>query len=314
MLKKLLLCTLTATLAASFAAWADIKPSSDPIRITEPNWLTIDTEFELKSSGQNIGKITRKMIQCDVEYKFFDADNQLEATALLDRRCCQFGMFNVHNAADQFLGRVKTKCYIFRPWYEILSKNKEVVAVCQSNFLGTKFTIKDSQTQQVIAELKRPFPWNALARRWSCHIIDADLLAKKQISMPLIYLAAVYTSDSAKITCLTAGFRSLGRALGPIDSNENAFEPFKPYLAKYKKLSLNEVDFEKAAAAFEKKISKASKAKKKNKKKDDDSTEIEKVTTVAAQMLEENELTPKQKYALVKLLEEKLVPPTDEIK
>jgi hypothetical protein len=292
-----------------FSTEATSKPNK--ILLEDPRWLAFNSEFILENAGKKIGKITRSFFTWDVEYEFYDERDQLQATALMKPSILPFiyTPFKIRDANYQLLGEAQETWYFFRPSFDIFNSQRKLIAACQSNFLKTIFTIKDSDTKKTLAVLKRPyFSW--LGRSWSVTLVEPDLLAEKQISLPCIYLMAIYQSDKEKVTCLTKMFTSALRSATLQDTPfQDALDPFMPFLAQYGETAITAEDVEVALAAFEAKIATLRPPKSKKEKRDwNDSKRNEKAIQLVEQMVQEDELTTSQKCALIKLLKEKFNP------
>lgn len=192
MMKKFLisLVTLLACTTNAFAALPAQMP--DQFKITE-RFFSLTSTFDVESAEFKLGKVHRKFLSLNLEYDFYDNDEQLQAKARM--RWIAWGpIFDITDGLDVPMGRVEQRIFTFFPTFDIISPAEQKQATAKLNFWGTKYTLKDPVTECEMATISRPF-FHFFCDYWTVDILHQEILAQKDINPALFILIAAFQTD-----------------------------------------------------------------------------------------------------------------------
>jgi uncharacterized protein YxjI len=160
--------------------------------MVKQHWISLTSSFDVESKDRRFGTIHRKFLSLTPIYQFYDFNDNLQATAKM--RFFSFGAtFDIFDGNDQPLGRVEEKLFTFFHTFELFRNDGYLAAKAALNFWGTKYTVRDPQTDEEIAHLWRNF--FRLKDDWTVDIINPQLFAEKQIDPRLFMLVMAFQTD-----------------------------------------------------------------------------------------------------------------------
>lgn len=190
MLKKSL--TGALLLMSSFTACKAQTLDAPAQFFVKQHWFSLTNTFDVESVDRKFGTVHRKLLSWTPQYLFFDAHNQLQAKAKM--RFFSLGAtFDVWDAEEAPLGKVDEKILKFFATFDIYRANGYHAATAILNFWGTKYKVKDPDTEEVIAILWRKF--FRLKDDWTVDIVNPALLAEKKIDPRMFILVMAFQTD-----------------------------------------------------------------------------------------------------------------------
>lgn len=156
------------------------------------HWLSFTNTFDIESKDRKFGTIHRKLFSLMPQYLFYDLDDQVQAKAKM--RFFSLGAtFDIYDAWDVPLGKVDERLLTFFSTFDLYRADGYPIAKAKLNFWGTKYTISDPQTNEVIAFLWRNF--FRLKDDWTVDIINPSLLVEKKIDLRMFILVMAFQTD-----------------------------------------------------------------------------------------------------------------------
>ncbi len=191
---KLLFKGLYVIVASAMCCFAEAVDLPHQFTITE-RLLTIRTEFDIESSGYQLGYVSRTLFSLLPEYTLYDCHNQLQAVARM--RWTVFGTsFDIVDSQGLLIGIVdKHALSLLFSTFDIIcpNGNGQRLATAQSNFAGTEYVVTEPLTSEVIATISRPlFHFRDC---WTVDVLNEELLAQKGIDPSVFVLIAVFQTD-----------------------------------------------------------------------------------------------------------------------
>lgn len=156
------------------------------------HWFSLTNTFDIETNDRKFGTVHRKLLSLTPQYLFFDVNNELHAKAKM--RFFRLGAtFDIFDMNDQPMGKVDEQIFTFFPTFDFYRADGYLAAEAKLNFWGTKYTVKDPQTQEVIAYLWRSF--FRLKDDWSVDIVNPSHFFEKQIDPRMFILVMVFQTD-----------------------------------------------------------------------------------------------------------------------
>lgn len=155
-------------------------------------WLSWTTTFDIETKQFKLGTVHRKFFSLTTEYEYYDIFDKLQARARL--HFFSLGaVFTIKDAEDNYIGKVNEKIFRFFPTFEIISPSEEVLGIAKLNFWETKYTVRDPITNEVMATMTRPF--FRLKDNWTVKILNRDLFVSKKIDPRLFITVMAFQTD-----------------------------------------------------------------------------------------------------------------------
>lgn len=190
MLKKLF--SSIVILLASLSSEASGQLEMPQEFYIKQHWLSWTTSFDVETRQQKFGTIHRRFLSLTVEYDFYDIFDQFQANARM--RIFSFGaVFDVTDNVGHNLGTINQHIFTFFPTFDIVAPNGQILAVAKMNFWGTTYNFKDPMTDQVFAQMYRPF--FRFKDDWTVTLLDRNLFNHKQIDPRLFIIVAAFQTD-----------------------------------------------------------------------------------------------------------------------
>lgn len=184
-------CTLLLQLAATATATASEMQLPDVIQVKQ-HWFSTTIGFTVTADSTKLGTVHRKFWSFLPTYEFVNCDNSLQATAKMD--FFSWGpRFTVKDSSERVLGTVEERLFTFFPTFDIVSPSGEKLVHAKMNFWGTKFTLTDPATNQILAYLKRPF--FRMKDDWTANILHQESFVKNKIDPRLFITLVAFQSD-----------------------------------------------------------------------------------------------------------------------
>lgn len=156
------------------------------------HWFSLTNTFDIQSKDQKFGTIHRKFFSLMPQYLFYDVNEQLQATAKM--RFFSVGpTFDIFDANEQPIGQVNERLFAFFHTFDLYRADGYHVAKAKFNLLGTKYTVKDPVTDEVIAYLWRKF--FRLKDNWTIDIVNQQHFIEKQIDPCMFMLVMAFQTD-----------------------------------------------------------------------------------------------------------------------
>lgn len=156
------------------------------------HWFSWTTTFDIESKDSKFGTVQRKILSLTPQYLFYDVNDQLQARAKM--RFFSLGAtFDIYDAEDVYLGKVDQRLLTFFSTFDLYRYDGYHAATAKLNFWGTKYTVKDPKTKEIIAVLRRSF--FRLKDNWTVDVINTSLLAEKQIDPSMFVLVMAFQTD-----------------------------------------------------------------------------------------------------------------------
>lgn len=193
MLKKILISTL---LILSSLSSQEFKT---PIILDIPehffvkqHWFSLTNTFDVETKERRFGTIHRKLFSLTPQYLFYDINEQLQAKAKM--RFFSLGAtFDIFDANEQAIGQVDERILTFFTTFDLYRADGYRTAKAKLNFWGTKYTVRDPQTDEIIAYLWRKF--FRLKDDWTVEIVNPVLFSEKKIDPRLFILVMAFQTD-----------------------------------------------------------------------------------------------------------------------
>lgn len=156
------------------------------------HWFSWTNTFDIESKENKYGVVHRKLFSWTPEYHFYDLQEQVQAKARMS--FFSFGaIFDIVDAFELPLGRVEERIFTFFSTFDIFRPDGFHAAKAKLNFWGTKYTVTDTQTNEVIAYLWRNF--FRLKDDWTVDIVKPELIFENKIDPRLFVLVMAFQTD-----------------------------------------------------------------------------------------------------------------------
>lgn len=191
MIKKILLLS-TLTLCTYFTLKADQTIEIPNKFYVKQHWFSLTNTFDIESKDKKFGTIHRKLFSLTPQYLFYDVNQEIHAIAKM--RFFKLGAtFDIFDREGLSLGKVDEKILTFFPTFDFYRADGYLAAKAKLNFWGTKYTVKDQDTEEVIAYLERSF--FRFKDRWTVTIVNPNLFAEKQMDSRMFILVMAFQTD-----------------------------------------------------------------------------------------------------------------------
>ena len=168
-----------------------LPPLPDEFYVRE-RWFALSFTLDIESTTAKFGTVHREFWRLRTIYDFYDTEGNLQAKAKI--RWLSLGaVFDVEDSDGVSLGQVDERLLTFFSTFDIISPSKEILATAKLNFWGTKYTIRDPLSKEVIATLSRPYI--RLVDNWTVRITNPDLFALKKIDPRLFITVMAFQTD-----------------------------------------------------------------------------------------------------------------------
>lgn len=195
---KTKLCHLVVLFASALTchfsnACADSNPFEMPLQFfVKQHWFSWTNTFDIESKDQKFGVVHRKLFSWTPEYHFHDLEEQVQAKAKMSFFSLG-ASFDITDGFDKPLGKVTERILTFFSTFDLYRPDGCHVAKAKLNFWGTKYTVLDPQTDEVIAYLwKRFFRFKD---DWTVDIVKPELLAHHNIDPRMFVLVMAFQTD-----------------------------------------------------------------------------------------------------------------------
>lgn len=163
----------------------------DHFSVTE-RFFSLTTTFDLQTDEEPLGTVYRKFFSLTPEYHLVSPQEEFLAKARM--RFWGLGAcFDITDHQNRPLGSVYQSFSWCFPTFEISSPSSEVLAQAAENFWATKWTMKNPQTEEIIATFSRPFFW--WKKDWTVQIEDPLFLNENQIHPHLFLTLLAFQVD-----------------------------------------------------------------------------------------------------------------------
>ncbi len=188
MLKKIFISIFLFLSSISYLKALDI-----PLQFfVKQHWFSLTNTFDVESKDKKYGTIHRKLFSWMPQYLFYDVNNQIQAVAKM--RFFSLGAtFDIYDAEERSIGKVDEKILTFFSTFKLYRADGYYAARAKLNFWGTKYTVRDSETDEVIAFLWRRF--FRLKDNWTVDIVNPSILIEKQIDPRMFILVMAFQTD-----------------------------------------------------------------------------------------------------------------------
>lgn len=253
-----LLCTLVSSLFANDVPASSPTPAIEiqevkeeilPLTLPEKfylsqRWVSWTTTFDVTTDQFTLGTVHRKFLSWTVEYNFYNFKEQLLANARM--RFFNFGaIFDIKDGQDRPIGMVNEKIFSFFPTFEIINSEGEILAIAKMNFWGTRYTLKDPVTQEVLAILSRPF--FRFKSDWTVDIQHPSLTQHNKIDPAFFIVVMAFQTD---LDYWKRKNSNHYKSFITLSSNKNT-EVFKTHLETYRPFLKDQEPTEKDFAKIE---------------------------------------------------------------
>ena len=188
---------------------ADPSPFEMPLQFfVKQHWFSWTNTFDIESEDQKFGTVHRKLFSWTPEYHFYDAEEQVQAKAKMSFFSSGVN-FDITDGFEKPLGKVTEKIQTFFSTFDLYRPDGYHAAKAELNFWGTKYTVMDPQTDEVIAYLWRNF--FRFKDDWTVDIVKPELIAHHNIDPRLFVLVMAFQTDQDYWKKLK---REMDRALG----------------------------------------------------------------------------------------------------
>lgn len=156
------------------------------------HWFSLTNTFDVESKDRKFGTIHRKLFSWMPQYLFYNLNNEIQAVAKM--RFLSLGAtFDIYDVADQPIGKVDEKILTFFSTFKLYRADGYFAAKAKLNFWGTKYTVTDAETDEVIAYLWRHF--FRLKDNWTVDIVNPSLIVERQIDPRMFILVMAFQTD-----------------------------------------------------------------------------------------------------------------------
>ena len=156
------------------------------------HWFSLTNTFDIETKGRKFGTVHRMLLSWTPQYLFYDVEERLHAKAKM--RFFSWGAtFDVWDVNEQPIGTVDERIFTFFPTFDLYRADGYHAAKAKLNFWGTKYTVRDPLTNEVIAYLWRNF--FRLKDNWTVDIVNPVLFEEKQIDLRMFILVMAFQTD-----------------------------------------------------------------------------------------------------------------------